>query len=210
MENTRKLIHVGMLSFAVLLRWLNWWQAALCAIAAVLVNVLIMPRIGKKAFREDDLERGYACGMIYYSVSVLVLILTTPLPIAAAAWGIMALGDGSASIVGMRWGDVKWPWSKDKSIAGSIAFLAGGTIAACVLIFITQTNAIESVPLYDNMPAFILMLETASLSTLFLICAITAGVMALVESLPLPIDDNLSVPLGSGAILLGLSHVLLV
>ena len=209
MENKRKLIHIGMMSFALLLRWLNWWQAGICAIVAVLANVFIMPRVGKATFREVDLERGYARGMIFYAVAVLILVLSTPLPVAAAAWGILALGDGSASIVGMRWGSRKWPWSDDKSIAGTIAFCVAGTIAATFLFAFTQTNAAASVPIYDSAEVLIAGIKFASITSIAMICFWTAAILAFVESLPLPLDDNITVPLGSGVALLGLSYVVL-
>ena len=208
MEDTRKLIHVGMMRFALLLRWLNWWQAALCAIAAVCINIFIMPRIGKAAFREEDLERGYARGMVYYSISVLILILTMPLPIAAAAWGIMACGDGFASVVGMRWGTRKWIWNENKSYLGSLAFWVAGTSAATFLFMFTQGNIMASMPLYFNGGHPWSYLTAIPPSWVLLACALATGVSTLLESLPISLDDNLSVPLSAGGALLFLVWIM--
>ncbi|KAJ1476991.1 hypothetical protein T484DRAFT_1823014 [Baffinella frigidus] len=41
----------------------------------------------------------------------------------------MAAGDGMADIVGRKYGSVKWPWDKDKSLVGSLAFVAGAFAA---------------------------------------------------------------------------------
>ncbi|HJZ13046.1 MAG TPA: hypothetical protein VJ521_12890, partial [Acidobacteriota bacterium] len=125
-EYKRKAVHVGSSAFALLLRWLNWWQAMVCAGAALLFNSVILPRIGgRKLYREDDHKRGYPLGILLYPLSVLVLVLLFPnrLFIVAAAWGIMAWGDGMASVFGRRFGSKKLPWNADRSYAGSAAFL---------------------------------------------------------------------------------------
>src|SRR5262245_2594955 len=99
-EYKRKVVHIGSSVFGLLLRWLNFWQAALFALAAFIFNWLILPRIGgKKLYRPDDEARGYPIGILLYPLSVLLLILLFPhrLYIAAAAWAIMAWGDGFAS-----------------------------------------------------------------------------------------------------------------
>ena len=43
-EGLRKTVHVSMAGFALLLRWIPWWAAALLASGALLFNVLILPR----------------------------------------------------------------------------------------------------------------------------------------------------------------------
>ena len=45
-ETRRQTLHMAMASFALLLRVLTWWQAALCAVAAFLFNLFVLPRIG--------------------------------------------------------------------------------------------------------------------------------------------------------------------
>ena len=44
---------------------------------------------------------------------------------AITAVCVMAAGDGMADIVGRKFGSVKWPWDKEKSLIGSAAFVAG-------------------------------------------------------------------------------------
>ena len=64
-------------------------------------------------------------------LSVLLLILAFPRrpDIVAAAWGILALGDGAATIVGTRSRGPRLPWNPDKTVAGSLAFIVAGAIA---------------------------------------------------------------------------------
>jgi uncharacterized protein (TIGR00297 family) len=74
-EVARKILHMSMGLFALCLRWLAPWQAALCALAALLHNLYIFPHYGmKKLERPEEKASGYS-GMIGYPAVVLVLIL---------------------------------------------------------------------------------------------------------------------------------------
>src|SRR5206468_3057365 len=53
--------------------------------------------------------------------------------IVAAAWGILAFGDGMATLVGRRIGGRPWPWNHEKTIAGTIAFAVCGGLGAVAL-----------------------------------------------------------------------------
>ena len=115
-----------MAAFALLLRVLTWWQAALCAVAALLFNAFVLPRIGgRNLYRQADRLRGFPLGILLYPLAVLLLILVFPrrLDIAAATWGILAVGDGLATLVGSRSRGHRLPWNHDKSWAGTIAFV---------------------------------------------------------------------------------------
>ena len=89
----------------MLLRVLNGRQAAALAFAALVFNALLLPRIGgKRLYRPADHDRGFPLGILLYPLSVWMLTLAFPsrLDIAAAAWGILAFGDGAATLVGRR------------------------------------------------------------------------------------------------------------
>src|SRR5438045_9605883 len=104
-EEARQWVHVGSGSFALLLRFLTWWQAAALAGTALLFNALVLPHIGgRRLYRPIDHARGFPLGILLYPLSVLLLILVFPsrLDIVAAAWAILALGDGTATLVGQR------------------------------------------------------------------------------------------------------------
>ena len=45
-ETARQIVHMSMGVFALLLRALTWWQAALCALAALAFNAVVLPRLG--------------------------------------------------------------------------------------------------------------------------------------------------------------------
>jgi uncharacterized protein (TIGR00297 family) len=185
-ELLRKLVHMGVGSIAFALRPLGPGGSALAALVAVLFNAFLLPRIGgRKLWRAAEGERGHALGIVLYPVAVLLLVLAfwRRLEVAAAVWGILAFGDGMASLVGMTLGQRKLPWNARKSWAGSLAFWVCGTVAAAVLLLWTAPGR------YD-------------LAFAWTAAALTALLAALLESLPQGLDDNIGVPLVSGLFLL--------
>jgi uncharacterized protein (TIGR00297 family) len=113
---------------ALLLRWLSWREAALCALAALLFNLFVMPRIGRGIYR--DASKKHDAGIIAYAGMVLVLILVfrKDLPVAAAIWAMMAFGDPAATIAGRTLGGPVLPWNPQKTWTGLLTnwAVAGG------------------------------------------------------------------------------------
>jgi uncharacterized protein (TIGR00297 family) len=183
-EGARQWVHVGSAAFALFLRVLTWWQAAIMAAIALAFNLLVLPRIGgRRLFRPVDQARGFPLGILLYPLAVLLLILVFPLrlDIAAAAWGILAFGDGAATLVGTRVGGRRLPWNADKTIAGSVGFALFGAAGAIGLAWWTRP---------PDSWWFVVLAPIAA--------AIAA---ASVESLPVRLDDNLSVPFTAGVVL---------
>jgi len=181
----RKVVHMAVGLMAFLVRFLGPLWSAACALAAVLFNILLLPRIGgRKLWREAETTRGAAVGIVLYPIAVLLLILVFHwrLEIAAAVWGVLAFGDGMASLVGMTIGRTKLPWNPRKSWAGSAAYVLFGTAGAAGLLLWTAPGR------YDVAFAVAAGLATA-----------LAG--ALVESIPQALDDNISVPIVAGLLL---------
>ena len=129
-EVSRQLVHVGMGGFALLLRWLSWTQALALAAAALVFNLFVLPRIAPALYRPGDRER-VTHGIVFYPFAVLMLIAFFPgrPDIAAAAWGILAAGDGSATLAGRAIGGARWPWNAEKTVAGTAAFVLFGAAA---------------------------------------------------------------------------------
>jgi uncharacterized protein (TIGR00297 family) len=183
-EAKRKLLHMAVGGFAFLLRVLTWPQAALMAAAAFLHNWLVLPRIGGRAlWREDERGRGYARGILIYPLAVLALVLwfRSELWMAAAAWAVLAFGDGMASLLGQALGGPRLPWNARKGWAGSLAFVVFGTLGAALLAAWTLR----------------LPLASALSPTLLGIMLPLALFCALVESLDTTLDDNVTVPLAA-------------
>lgn len=189
-EILRKVVHmsVGLVAFAV--AYLGPFWSAVCALAAVLMNLFVLPRVGGRSlWRQAEAERGMSLGIVLYPLAVLLLILVfwRRLEVAAAVWGILAFGDGMASLCGMAFGRAKLPWNPRKSWVGTAAFWFFGTAGAAVLLWWTVTRRGGEMP-------WSLALTVAALAALF---------AALVESLPQGLDDNIGVPLLTGIVMVG-------
>ena len=183
--STRKTVHISMLLFALLLPFLTWVQAAGAALAALLFNLLILPRLGldlgKRVVDATGESRPIAwTGIVAYPVSVLVLILLfgRRMEVVGAVWAIMALGDGFASIAGETLRGPTIPWNPGKTWSGFFGFIIAGTVGS----FLLGRWVDPSFPS----------------TKVLIICAATATVGAVVETLPIGLDDNISVPLVCG------------
>ncbi len=175
-ENLRKSLHIAFGLFAFTLAWLPWWQAAIAALAALLSNWLVLHRIvGTRVARH---ERGWDAGILLYPLAVLVLIVVfrNNLPVAAVAWTTLAFGDGFATVVGQRWGGTPLRWNRAKSWGGLLAFIVAGCAAGLAV-----SAWLGGPPMH------------------FVIGAVFAG--AIVESLALGIDDNITVPFAAAVTL---------
>jgi uncharacterized protein (TIGR00297 family) len=184
-ELKRKLVHVGVGAFALLLRYLTWPEAAALAAGAFLFNWQVLPRLGGRAlWRENDHGAGYPIGILLYPFSVfaLVLALREERWMVAAVWGLLAVGDGMASIVGQAVGGPRLPWNPRKGWAGFVAFVVFGGVAAALLSVWTL-----------EMP-----LAAAASPWILTVVAPVTLLCALVESVPTTLDDNLTVPLVGG------------
>ncbi len=187
-ELLRKVTHMSMGLFAFAVGWLGPLWSAVLALTALVFNLFLFPRIGgRKLYREHEHAAGSSLGIVLYPLAVLILILVfwKRLEVAAATWGILAFGDGMASVAGMTLGRTKLPWNPRKSWAGTIAYAFFGTMAAATLLIWTAPGQY-------------------SWAFAFAVCAATAIIAALLESLPQGLDDNIGVPLVSGLFLLGL------
>lgn len=185
-EDLRKSVHLAMTGFALLLRWLEPWQAVCLAGAAILLNWVVLPLSGLDRRVGRDGEH-YVSGVKLYPVGVLLAVLFFPLPVAAAAWAALGVGDYASNVIGRRMGRRKLPWNKEKSWAGAIAFALSTVPAAAFLLWFTWANwSNGSPPPVDG-------------SRMFGAAVAVALVGAILETLAIPhVDDNVLVPVGAG------------
>jgi len=188
-EVLRKLVHVGVGGFAFLLRDLPWWGAIALASAAFLHNWLLFPLYGgKRLWRDPEHAKGYPLGILLYPLAVLALVVAFPGEdrwMAAAVWGLLAFGDGMATLVGIALGGPRLPWSERKGWTGLLAFVFFGALGATTLAAWTLV-----------MPTG--MGLSSRLLSIMLPVAVLAG---LVESMPTTLDDNVTVPLAGATAL---------
>lgn len=170
-EWKRKAIHAGMGIFALALRWLDWRGAAACAAAALVFNVVVMPRFGREVYRNR--LRKHDAGIVAYPAVVLILILVfgdSDLPLVAAVWAMMAFGDPAAAIAGRTVGGPPLPWNARKTWIGFFAdWAVAGAASTAVFSFVTA--------------------RAPGPDTVAVLC-IGAGVYAFLESVESGLDDN--------------------
>jgi len=182
-ETPRQLLHLAVGLCALLLRWLTWPQAALVAAVAVAFNVAVLPRIAPGVLRASDREHPWSTGLVVYPLAVLglVIVFRSHLHLAAAAWAILAAGDSMATLVGLHAPVTRLPWNRQKSLGGLAAFILAGGSAAMVVMWWVSPVAPDP-----------WMFATA------LVAAVVAG---FAETVPITVDDNLTVPLLAAGVL---------
>jgi uncharacterized protein (TIGR00297 family) len=196
---SRAAIHIALGAFALFLRWLAPWQASVCALAALLFNLLLLHRVTRGSLlRGEEKRRGFSWGIALYPAMVLaaVAVFHSRLEFAAAVWGLLAFGDGMAALCGMLIGGPRLAWNREKSWAGLAAFVICGTAASAFLIRWTQRAQAVWIGGSFAEPAHLLVA-----------CLTAALVAAFVESMATDVDDNLLVPLAGGGVLYAASLV---
>jgi uncharacterized protein (TIGR00297 family) len=186
-EDSRQIVHVAVGSLALLLRYLSAWEAMILAGGAVAFNLYALPRLAGTLYRPGEVRRRLRSGIVLYPFAVLLLIVAFPdrRDIVAAAWGVLAFGDGMATLVGRRSSGARIPWNPEKSIAGSVAFIVFGGAAGSFLCWWCRSTIVP--PPY---PWFSLWIPW-----------LAAVVAAAVETIPIRLDDNISVPAVASATL---------
>jgi uncharacterized protein (TIGR00297 family) len=190
----RQWVHIGFGAVALLLPFLHWYQATILTACAVAFNISLLKRVARgRLHRPAELDRTLPVGLVLYPTSILILLLMLPArpDIVAAAWGILAAGDGAATLVGRRYGKRRWPWNRGKSVAGSAALVVAGSAAGAFLCWWCRPAVIPPPYLWFSIGAPVA----------------AALVAAAVETVPIRLDDNLSVTLTAAAVLWAASIV---
>src|SRR4051812_17860614 len=186
-EDNRQIVHVAMGLLALLLRYLTSWEAMILAGGAVAFNLYALPRLGGRLYRPGEGRQRLRAGIVVYPLAGLLLIVVFPdrPDIVAGAWAVLAFGDGMATLVGRRSSGPRIPWNREKSLAGSTAFIVCGGAAASFLCWWCRLAVIP--PPYSW---FTLWMPWAA-----------AIIAAAVETIPIKLDDNISVPAVASATL---------
>lgn len=110
-------------------------------------------------------------GSTWMLLAAAITFAIFPKEIATAAFSMLILGDTAAALIGRRYGTIRFG-AKRKSLEGSLAFF---TISLLVVL------------LTPGLP--------------FWVGAAGALAATLAEALPIPLDDNLTVPLLAGLVM---------
>lgn len=195
---SRKIIHIATGPVFVLCWFLfrdtpdaRWWAAAtpfLITVQFALIGLgVIKDEASVQAMSRNGDRREILRGPLFYGIVfvILTLLFWRDSPIGMTALMLMCGGDGIADIVGRRIPSPKLPWSREKSVIGSVSVLIGGFVLAAFILWIYVSARVFPGPFSRYLvPLTILSLTAAA-----------------VESLPFRDVDNLTVPLA--AVLLG-------
>jgi phytol kinase len=194
---SRKVIHIGTGPIFVLCWFLFQdtpdarWLAALVPFAITVQFALIGFGIIKddasvKAMSRNGDPKEILRGPLYYGIMfvMLTLLYWKDSPIGIIALMMMCGGDGIADIVGRRIPSPKLPWSREKSVAGSIGVFAGGWILSMLILFVYVTAGM----LTGAFASYLLPVTLVALSS------------TLVESLPYRDVDNFTMTFAAVAV----------
>jgi phytol kinase len=132
-------------------------------------------------------ERNCLAAILGYSLIVIPMFVIFPShrELAMTVAGIVAFGDGSATLAGLLFGDRKLPWNRRKSWAGAMAFVLVGLPLATSIYWFGST-------VHPTVAAALLCVGPAVLMA------------ALVESLPFRLNDNVFVGISAAATLIAM------
>lgn len=178
----RHLLHLAPVAFAFLAPFVDWWVMAAIFAAFIPFNFFILQRL---PFIGDVFRLGesYLNGVRLYPVVVsLAYVGFHGYPhVATTAFVVMAVGDAFSGIVGGFFGKRKLSWNRAKTFEGLIAFFLPAWGAATYFLHLYGVKGLES---------------WAACAQVALVAS-AAG--ALVESIYLRIDDNVTVIVASSA-----------
>jgi dolichol kinase len=140
---SRKFLHI-MIGNVIFIRPLfqsRWVMAFLTAAPFIILTFLISPYSPLK-IKDRISGSGHGLGLVYYAISwtVLALLFFDQPWIIAVGIAAMSYGDGMASVIGMKYGKIKYNLCGDtKSLEGSLTmFLVLVVTLSIVLTYYSQ------------------------------------------------------------------------
>lgn len=194
---SRKIIHIGtgpifvlcwlMFTDVFISRWLAALVPLVITIQFALVGLgIIKDEAAVKAMSRTGDRREILRGPLFYGIVfvVITLIYWKDSLIGIPALMIMCGGDGIADIVGRRVNSPKLPWSREKSVAGSLSVFIGGWLLTMLIFAIYVWIGAFSGP----MTRFLVPVTVVALGA------------TLIESLPFKDIDNITITVACAAI----------
>ena len=180
----REIIHMGSFFIPIISQFFNidrYTIAIIVLITSSLYTISELPRRIGTNFPPfttltnmaaiGDEKWGFAISPLFFALGILLSLTLYPKQIGFAAITILTLGDGTAKIMGKKFGVTPVPYNKAKKLEGTIAGIIAATIGC--LLFVSPYKAI-----------------------------IVSTICMIVESIPLPINDNILIPLIAGLLLI--------
>ncbi|MEL6225086.1 MAG: phosphatidate cytidylyltransferase [Cyanobacteria bacterium J06627_8] len=191
---SRKVIHIGTGPLFVA-SWVLYSPSESARYYAVMIPLILTamflftglgwvknPELVKSSTR-DGVPSELLRGPLYYGLSFIVctLVFWRASPTGILALMMMCGGDGFADIIGRRFGVRKLPFSTQKSWVGSLAMFLGSIgFGLAYLVGFSQLNLIQT---------------GLSLSEICVRVVAIASIATVVEAIPLPDIDNVTITL---------------
>jgi dolichol kinase len=175
-EYRRKGFHFfgGMIMLAMI-HFLGKEISVLLFCAAALASLFVINSIavrGRSAFEPlielfERHNKRPMDGVLWFLMgTVSLLLFANQMEFVFAGVFVMAAGDAAAAIFGKKFGSVKWPYNKNKSVVGTLAFavcslpalLFGGSVVASIAIIACALLESLNWSLDDNIIAAIVFL----------------------------------------------------
>ena len=196
---SRKIIHIGTGPIFVLCwllfsdtpsaRWLASIVPGLITVQFFLIGIgVIKDDASVKAMSRSGNRNEILLGPLFYGIAfvVLTLVYWKDSPVGIIALMVLCGGDGFADIIGKKFGGkLRIPWSKEKSLIGSVAMFAGAAVFSIAVISMFLFAKV----LAGQWHIYVIKILLISLAA------------TIVESLPMKNIDNITVPLT--AVLIG-------
>ncbi len=194
-ESFRQLLHLATFLFIIPLRWFSYRYAVWFGIISFFWNWKVMPGYFPDAFRSEEQARRISPGMLWYSVSVLLLGLCFPLPVLAGAWAVLSISDSLATLFGKFLGKKSLFWNRAKTWLGFLVYFFSAGISGWAFFLFTRANVEASSSFWFQAESLGKMMAVSPLPLLG-ISFLSGLAGALMESLPFSrINDNLTSPL---------------
>ncbi len=186
-EDLRQLEHLAPIAFAFFLRFLSWPQAIGCGLIALLYGLFVSSRLWRITSRPGESKLWFSPGKVAYATGILGLLLVfrDANYIVGAVWANLSVGDAASNVIGRKFGRKRIIWNPDKTWLGTLAGFLLSVPAAWALI------------IWNGLPGDV----TKPNGSAWLYAIAVSLACSLVETLPLPIDDNLTICIAGGATL---------
>lgn len=197
---SRKIIHIGTGPIFILC-WLlfedNPMARYLAAVIPLLISVqfaligmgVIQDKASVDAMSRSGDRREILKGPLFYGIVfvILTIVFWKENPVGMIALLMLCGGDGMADIVGGKFGRIRIPWAKYKSLIGSISVFVFGFFFSILVIGIYSISNVSFQPFSAHLAPI----------------TIIGLIVMMIESLPLKDLDNITVPLA--AVLTGMA-----
>ncbi|MEO7995455.1 MAG: hypothetical protein ABI743_13745 [bacterium] len=177
----RKWVHIALgflgLLYAVLPTRAEWVMSLIWTLGFLIAwRVFPSPRFRWLAWQptDADVKPSPDIGILAYPLVMLWASLYAQPIENIVLLGCLAFGDGSASLLGQRHPTPALPWNPRKSLAGCMAFIVGSAVGLCLVGLLIAPYRLLA--MFGEVDIWILIV-----------------LLALIESIPSPIDDNLRI-----------------